>query len=132
MNQLVALFCVSVLWAVAACAQPDTVTPNENLAADGVPPVPLSLVEGAQRYSNFRAAGFASWNPVQREMLIATRFADSYQVHQVKMPGGARTQLTFSSEPSLGAQFNPRDGKTFIFRKDVVGAGFCQTYGLDI
>ena len=46
-----------------------------------------------------RPAGFADWHPTQREMLITTRFADTAQVHHVKMPGGARTQLTFFNEP---------------------------------
>jgi len=132
MKRLLALACVGILWTAVLSAQPDTFTPNENLVVDGVPPVPLSVVEGAQRYSNFRAADLASWNPVRREMLILTRFADSYQIHQLKMPGGARTQLTFSAEPSVGAQFNPRDGKSFIFRRDVGGGEFYQFYRFDL
>jgi len=132
MKRLLVLSCVCALWAAALFAQPDTFAPNENLAVEGVPPVPLSVVEGAQRYSNFRAADLASWNPVRREMLITTRFADSYQIHYVKMPGGARTQLTFSLEPSTGAQFNPGDGKSFIFRKDVGGGEFYQLYRFDL
>ena len=39
---------------------------------------------------------------MRREMLIGTRFADTAQIHIVKMPGGARTQLTFSGERSGG------------------------------
>jgi dipeptidyl aminopeptidase/acylaminoacyl peptidase len=132
MKPLLALLCVCVLWTAVLFAQPDTFSPNENLVVEGVPPVPSSLVENAQRYSNFRAAGLSSWNPVRREMLISTRFADSYQIHQVKMPGGARTQLTFAAEPSSGAQFNPRDGKSFIFRKDVGGGEFFQIYRFDL
>jgi dipeptidyl aminopeptidase/acylaminoacyl peptidase len=132
MKRLLALSCVGILWTAVLLAQPDAFAPNENLIVDGVPAVPLSVVAGAQRYSNFRAADIASWNPVRREMLILTRFADSHQIHQVKMPGGARTQLTFSAEPSVGAQFNPRDGKNFIFRRDVGGGEFYQFYRLDL
>src|SRR6266480_1355383 len=132
MNRQGDLAYVCALRAAAHFAQPDTFAPNENLAVEGVPPVSLSVVEGAQRYSNFRAADLASWNPVRREMLITTRFADSYQIHYVKMPGGARTQLTFSLEPSTGAQFNPGDGKSFIFRKDVGGGEFYQFYRFDL
>jgi dipeptidyl aminopeptidase/acylaminoacyl peptidase len=115
-----------------AFSQPSTFAPNENLVSDGVPPVPMSLVESAQRYSNLRAAGLASWNPVRREMLITTRFADAQQLHLVKMPGGARTQLTFFTDPARGAQFNPRDGKSFIFSKDVGGGEFFQLYRYDL
>ena len=121
MKRFIVMVCACLLWVSLANAQPETFPPNENLVADGVPAVPASLVESAQRYSNFRAAGLASWNPVRREMLISTRFADSYQIHMLKMPGGARTQLTFFPEPAGGAQFNPQDGKSFIFSKDVGG-----------
>jgi hypothetical protein len=132
MKGLLGWSCVCVLWASLASAQTDTFAPNENLMVEGVPAVPMSVVEGAQHYSNFRAADLASWNPVRREMLILTRFADSYQVHIVKMPGGARTQLTFYPEPAVGAQFNPRDGKSFIFLKDVGGGEFYQLYRFDL
>jgi dipeptidyl aminopeptidase/acylaminoacyl peptidase len=132
MKRIPAWLCVCLLWTVAAVAQPDTFAPNENLVVDGVPAVPMAVVQDAQRYSNFRAAELASWNPGRREMLIATRFADSYQIHLVKMPGGARTQLTFAPEPSVGAQFNPRDGKSFIFRRDVGGGEFYQFYRYDL
>jgi len=132
MKRLLVLLCVCVLWTSVLFAQADTFSPNENLVVEGIPAVPSSVVENAQRYSNFRAASLSSWNPVRREMLISTRFADSYQIHQVKMPGGARTQLTFAAEPSGGAHFNPRDGKSFIFRKDVGGGEFYQIYRFDL
>ena len=132
MKRFFSAICVCLLWASLALAQPETFPPNENLVADGVPAVPISLVEEAQRYSNSRAAGLASWNPVRREMLISTRFADSYQIHMVKMPGGARTQLTFFPEPASGAEFNPQDGKSFIFGKDVGGGEFYQLYRYDL
>jgi len=131
MKRLLALWCSCLLWTALAWGQPDSFQPNENLIVEGVPAVPMSVVEGAQRYSNFRVADLASWNPVRREMLIATRFADSVQIHLVKMPGGARTQLTFSAEPSVGGVFDPRDGKTFIFRRDVGGGEFYQFYRYD-
>lgn len=132
MKRFIVVVCACLLWASLAYAQPQTFPPNENLVVDGVPAVPASLVESAQRYSNFRAAGLASWNPVRREMLISTRFADSSQIHLLKMPGGARTQLTFFPEPAGGAQFNPQDGKSFIFSKDVGGGEFYQFYRYDL
>lgn len=123
---------IVVFLAVQAPAQTSNFSPNENLVAEGVPPVPTALVEDARRYSNFRAAELASWHPLKREMLILTRFADSYQIHHVKMPGGARTQLTFSPEPSVGSTFNPKDGKSFLFRRDVGGGEFYQFYRYDM
>ena len=94
MKFLSRIFAVLALTTVAL-SQADQIAPNENLVAEGIPKIPVSLSETAQRYTNFRAAVLDSWNPTKREMLIATRFADTYQVHTVKMPGGARTQLTF-------------------------------------
>ena len=132
MKRFLALCCACLLWTALAWGQSDTFLPNENLTVEGVPSVPNSVVEGAQRYSNFRLADLASWNPLRREMLIATRFADSFQIHLVKMPGAARTQLTFSAEPSAGGVFNPRDGKTFIFRRDAGGGEFYQFYRYDL
>src|SRR3984957_11782635 len=86
---------VILLGSTFACAQGDEVAPNENLVVEGIPKIPVSLADAVGRYSEFRSADFTSWHPNKREMLITTRFADTAQVHQVKFPGGARTQLTF-------------------------------------
>src|SRR5437660_12801266 len=96
-----------ILLATLALAQNDEVAPNENLVADGIPKIPASLAEAVGRYSEFRSAGFASWHPTRREMLITTRFGDTSQIHQVKFPGGARTQLTFFPDRVGGADYEP-------------------------
>ncbi|HET7439933.1 MAG TPA: S9 family peptidase [Terriglobales bacterium] len=131
MRKLIRLLAAPLLITVLALAQNETVAPNENLVVEGVPPIPASLAAQAERYSNFRWAHLHDWNPVRREMLISTRFADSNQVHSVKMPGGARTQLTFSAEPVSGALFQPTRGNFFVFSKDVGGGEFYQFYRYD-
>ena len=50
-------------------------------------------------------------------MLISTRFGNTAQVHQVKLPGGARTQLTFFNEPIGGATFEPAAGPLLRLRQ---------------
>ena len=85
----------SMLHPSIASAQDGTIAPAENLVVAGVPAIPGSLVETAGRYGSYRSATLADWNPTRREMLIATRFADTAQLHLVKMPGGERQQLTF-------------------------------------
>jgi hypothetical protein len=93
------------------------VSPNENLVTDGIPPIPASVAEEAQRYTEFRSAGFVSWHPVERRMLIRTRFADTVQIHVVRQPMGARTQLTFFPDSVANAAFPPtagKDGNDFI------------------
>src|ERR1700693_1709063 len=89
-----------VLFATLPSSQSDEVAPNENLVVEGIPKISVSLAEEVGRYSEFRSADFTSWHPMKREMLIETRFADTAQVHHVKFPGGARTQLTFSPTES--------------------------------
>ncbi|MGA8554334.1 MAG: prolyl oligopeptidase family serine peptidase [Candidatus Acidiferrales bacterium] len=106
--------------------------PNENLVVEGIPPIPASLAEKADRYTNFRAALFASWHPTRREMLIATRFGDTFQIHSVKMPGGARTQLTFYRDNVRMAYFPPKGGDSFVFSKDIGGGEFYQLYRYDL
>ena len=124
------------LWALLSplllVAQNDTISPNENLVTQGIPPIPAAVAEAAERYSNFRGANLASWHPRQREMLIATRFADVPQIHLVKMPGGDRSQLTFFPDAITTAEFEPQQGDYFVFSKDVGGGEFYQFYRDDL
>ncbi len=93
------------------------IVPNENLELTGVPPIPQRIADAASRYSHTRQAGFASWHPTKREMLVSTRFADTSQIHHLKMPGGARKQLTFFNEPVRAASFEPNRGNYFCFAR---------------
>jgi dipeptidyl aminopeptidase/acylaminoacyl peptidase len=123
---------VSVLvMCVWVAAQTEAIAPNENLVAEGIPKIPASLAEAVGRYSEFRSAGFTSWHPTKREMLIETRFADTAQVHQVKFPGGARTQLTFFPDRVAGAEYQPGNSDSFLFVKDIGGGEFFQLYRYD-
>jgi dipeptidyl aminopeptidase/acylaminoacyl peptidase len=122
----------ALLLTAAAFAQSDEVVPNENLVAEGIPKIPASLADTVDRYTNFRGAALRSWDPVKREMLITTRFADTTQVHVVKMPGGARTQLTFYPDRVVGAQYSPVRDDYFVLSKDVGGGEFYQFYRYDV
>lgn len=125
------LACLLVFLA-PALAQSDVVTPNENLVVEGVPKIPKPLAESIDRYTNYRAASVTSWHPERREMLISTRFADVPQIHSVKMPGGARSQLTFFPDSVTRALYEPTKGDSFIFSKDVGGGEFYQLYRYDV
>ena len=131
MKRFLRVFVVLTLVAVAF-SQGDVITPGDNLVVEGVPEIPTSLVETVDRYSNFRGATLDSWDPVKREMLISTRFADTNQIHVVKMPGGARTQLTFYPDRVAGAQYSPDKDDNFVFSKDVGGGEFFQLYRYDV
>src|SRR5260370_38276631 len=97
-RKLILSLAVLLLLAGAAPAQEAAIAPADNLVVDGVPKIPASLAETAGRYGSYRSASLADWHPTKREMLIATRFAETPQLHLVKMPGGARQQLTFFAD----------------------------------
>lgn len=115
-----------------AFTQTPSITAGDNLFIDGIPPIPASIAEAVGRYTEFRSAGFQSWHPVRHEMVISTRFADVSQLHLVKMPGGARTQLTFFPERVAGGSFHPVHGEYFVFSKDVGGGEWFQNYRYDV
>lgn len=131
--RLFAIFLVVVsLVAPGALAQSDSLTPGDNLVVEGIPPIPASIADDVARYTEFRSASIASWHPTRREMLISTRFGDTNQVHLVKMPGGARKQLTFSRERASSASYRPKTGEFFVFSKDIGGNEFFQYYRYDL
>ena len=121
-----------LLAAVYASAQEAVIAPPENLIVDGVPQIPASLAETAGRYGSFRSANLADWHPAKREMLIATRFAETPQLHLVKMPEGARQQLTFFADSVGAARFHPNGGDYIVFAKDIGGGEWYQLYRYDM
>jgi dipeptidyl aminopeptidase/acylaminoacyl peptidase len=126
------VFVCLVLLGARAAGQTAEVVPNENLVAEGIPKIPASIAESVDHYSNYRAANFASWHPTRREMLVSTRFADVAEIHLVKMPGGARSQLTFYPDAVTSAQYEPTRGDYFVFGKDVGGGEFYQLYRYEL
>ena len=128
----VSVIAAGLLSAAFVVAQGGDVVPNENLVAEGIPKIPAAIAEAVRPYSESRSAGFASWHPTRREMLISTRFADTAQVHLVKMPGGARRQMTFFPDRVAGASFHPARGDFFLFSKDIGGGEFFQLYRYDV
>jgi len=127
MNNRFAILSLTVFgWAIGFAQLPD------NLVVEGVPPVPPELKSNVGRYLEFRAAGFNDWHPLKREMIITTRFADAAQLHLVKMPGGARRQLTFLPEPVAYGMFDPKEGAFVVFSQDTGGGEFYQLYRYDL
>ena len=100
------------------------------LVSDGVPPIPEELANSTRAYLEFRTAAFQSWNPVDRSVLITTRFGNTPQVHQVKTPGAARTQLSFEVDRVPFASWAPSKGDVLVVQKDVGGNEFFQLYTL--
>src|SRR5688500_901870 len=111
---------VAALLAVAGLADaqsPPALTPGDNLVVEGIPRIPQTIAEDLRRYTEARAAAFADWHPMRRELLVSTRFADAAQIHAVRTPGGARAQLTFEREPITTARYDPTSGNFFVFAR---------------
>jgi hypothetical protein len=132
-KRILTMFAAVLLFAVMeGRAQEAVITSPENLVVDGGPKIPASLAETAGGYGSYRFAAVSDWHPTRREMLIRTRFAETPQVHLVKMPGGERQQLTFYPDAIANAEFHPNGGDYFVFMKDIGGGEWYQLYRYDM
>ena len=127
-----ALLCLqsspSTMFSVPVFAQERTVAVPPNAIVDGVPPIPASLADAIAPYGQFRRARLIAWHPIERRIIIATRFGDALQLHEVRTPGGARRQLTFFRDGVSAPGDKPLavyapDGRSFVFQKDTAGGG---------
>lgn len=125
-SALVAAMIVSL----PAAAAPGFVEKPAALVADSIPPIPVELAARTRPYMEYRTAAFLGWHPRDRSLLVATRFANTSQVHRVAYPGGAREQLTFEADRIVDASHAPVTGDVTIVRKDVGGNEFYQLYTL--
>ncbi|MGO9208549.1 MAG: S9 family peptidase [Terriglobales bacterium] len=130
--RLIVVACLLALSALLpAQAPPADIVPGDNLVIDGIPSIPAAIAATTNRYTEFRAAALQDWHPTDRSLLITTRFGDTNQVHQVKFPGGDRSQLTFFPDRVLAASYQPTKGDYFLFLKDVGGGEWYQIYHYD-
>jgi dipeptidyl aminopeptidase/acylaminoacyl peptidase len=113
-------------------AQEAAITAPESVVAEGVPKLSATVADTAGRYGSFRSASLADWNPSKREMLIATRFGDTPQLHLVDGPGAARRQITFYSDAVGNGRFHPNGGDYIVFSKDTGGGEWFQLYRYDL
>lgn len=122
----------SALVALGALSGQAIIQPGTNLIGEGIPPITQELANSVDSYSQFRMSSLTSWHPTKRECLMGTRFGDTTQVHLLKMPGGARKQLTFFRDAVSGGWFEPTKGDFFIYSKDAGGDEFFQLYRYDL
>jgi dipeptidyl aminopeptidase/acylaminoacyl peptidase len=101
------------------------------IVARNIPSIPKERVEDLLPYENIRAAAPGDWHPTERKMYIRTRFANSLQLHEVAMPMGARTQLTFFNDPVMTATARPNNPDQVVFSVNENGAENFQLYLLD-
>jgi dipeptidyl aminopeptidase/acylaminoacyl peptidase len=131
--------------ALAACAgQPpssgsgstttaDVVAPNANLHVEGIPPVPRSVAQAVEKYTDFRGHGFADWHPTRREMLVSHRGAggNTAQLYRVSAPMAEPEKLTDFADPVYSASYEPLDGRYIVFERASGGNEVNQIYRMD-
>lgn len=129
----VLLLLVLALGPGAAAAQPapETLPVPDSIIARDVPPIPHSQVEDLTPYENIRTASFADWHPTERRVLLRTIFGETFQLHEVAMPMGARRQLTFLDEPVSGGRYRPGSPRQVAYLRDEGGAENYQIFLLD-
>lgn len=122
---------IGVLFFNSVWAQ-GNITVAENLVVENIPELSSSYISEVKNYTESRAASLFNIHPLKKEILISTRFGNSNQVHEVKMPGGDRKQITFFDEPVSAANFEPKEANYFIYSKDIGGNEFSQLFRFDI
>ncbi len=139
MHRRTAALATACLALLAACAQAPTDTgavfpPNANLLVQGIPPIPQSLVDRAQRYTDFRGHAFVDWHPARREMLVAHRKAgdNTSQLYRLAGPMAEPEQLTAEADPVRSGSYEPRDGKYLVYARASGGNEAAQLYRLDL
>ena len=126
----------------ASAAQPaasspgviDAFTPNPNLYIEGIPPVPKSLVQEVEKYTEFRGDAFVDWHPSRREMLVSHRNPDAQtaQLFRLAAPLGELERLTDFEDTVRKASYEPRQGKYLVFERSSGGNEANQVYRLDL
>lgn len=102
-----------------------------NAVISGVPDIPADVVSNLERYQNARSALLVDW--LDGSLLLETRFGDTYQLHQVDQPGGARHQITFNREPIGAVVVPPLDEPAgFLFTRDIGGSEYYQLFWFDM
>ncbi len=101
------------------------------IVIDGPPPVSTALASDTRPYLEARKAVFQGWNPVDRSLLVKTRFGGTDQLHVVAAPSAMRRQISFEQEPVLAGFRAPGGDGTLVIQKDVGGGEFYQLYRLE-
>src|SRR5947199_5809615 len=135
MRRKVLSLLATLLFAVPAARAAETAALTlpvpESISAQGVPPIPARNVEDLLPYQNLRAGLLSDWHTTERRLLIRTRFAESPQIHEVAMPMGARTQLTFYRDPVSEGLYRQVHREQIVYSLNEGGAENFQFFLLD-
>jgi dipeptidyl aminopeptidase/acylaminoacyl peptidase len=126
-----AVFLIAALASATLALADDVVTPNANLKAEGIPPIPAALAAKVAPYTEFKPTIAVDWHPQKRALIVARRAGDVTQLHLVAAPGVAPKQLTAFPEPVRFGTFLAKKPDSLIFARDSGGNEQRQIYRLD-
>jgi dipeptidyl aminopeptidase/acylaminoacyl peptidase len=105
-----------------AQAQNPAKTVEGQLQLENVPAVSRTDQDALRPYIEARTGVVFGWHPEGNGIVIGTRFGNTQQLHELKKPMGARTQITFEEEPINFAIVNNNvSTPMLIFAKDTGG-----------
>jgi dipeptidyl aminopeptidase/acylaminoacyl peptidase len=105
---------------------------NQTLRLEATPAVTDTVRQRIERYLETRSADIGDLRDDGGAVLMTTRFGATAQVHHVRAPLGARTQLTFLPEPAGAPRFVPGAASSVIYTADMGGNEQYQIWRLDI
>ena len=123
---------VAAVSLLISVAHAQILAPNENLIAEGIPPIPSELAEKVNAFGNFPSASMAAWHPAQNAMLIRARDKSTTQLFMLAKPGTRPELLTDFPDAVAGAIFQPKSGEYIIFQKAREGDEVFQLFRMNL
>jgi dipeptidyl aminopeptidase/acylaminoacyl peptidase len=122
------LLLVAATLVLAGTPEAATRVERGGLVFDNIPEPDAKIAERADAYVKGREATPLGWSP-KGQLLIATRFGETQQLHVVDKQGGERRQLTFADGAVSWGGFSPDPGReAFAYLQDTGGNGRYQLY----
>ena len=117
---------------VAGVVKSRALTPGPQLVIEGVPEIPMELVEAVKKYTETKPVSASNWHPIRREILVGKRAGNATQVHLLSSPMGDLKQLTDFPDPVGGGNWHPKTGDYFLFYKATGGNEISQLHRYDV
>lgn len=102
-------------------AQSQFISPNKNIDASGVPPIPASLANEVQPYTSVYGLPLAGWSPTSREIWLKGVSSATW-VSTVKSPGAtAETSPIYIQSPGIYDVYFQPQTKYLAYTRDANG-----------
>jgi dipeptidyl aminopeptidase/acylaminoacyl peptidase len=126
------LFASSIAAGAGATAQDATFAPPAAMVLENVPAVRASVAAQVAKYNEFKPTSIASWHPTRLEMILVRRHSNTPQLFRLSRPGAPMQLLTDYPEPVRAAEYEPRQGKFYVFAKDAGGNEVFRAWRRDL